>query len=227
MNILIRELLFCLLDATNSNYEMKMVHVMALRNIEVGGIERILIPIITGELVIHNSRQEQMRLAATFAVTQAITHDKELVHNLFWPILSDSMYSLQLRIMAYDMLISQLPDMQRAMNIHWLMVNEQNKHLYHYHYTTIKSLAHLKEPCLRPMMELARKIWRLTKNRNIIGPISGSYRVDYLDSKYGYGETYKLAMNIDDKSGLPRTGIFEYYHSIGRRFSPVFGVSNY
>jgi hypothetical protein len=212
------------IDNTDTNYEKKLVFIMALRNIQIGDIKRFLIPIISGELVIHD-RQEHMRLAASFAVAQAINNDKELVHSLFWPILSNPVNSLQLRIVAYDMLMSQLLDVKRLMNIHWFMINEQDKHLYNYHYTTIKSLTHLKDPCLRPVSELARKIWHLTKKRNNDDYLSGSYVMDYIDSNYGYGESVKIAINFDDTSGLPNMGIFEYSYSIGRRTNPVWGVS--
>ncbi|XP_011500532.1 PREDICTED: uncharacterized protein LOC105364329 [Ceratosolen solmsi marchali] len=210
----------CILDHTN--FEMKLVHIMALRNIQIGDIKRFLIPIISDELVIHE-RQEHMRLAASFAIAQAINNDKELVHKLFWPILSNSANSLQLRIVAYDMIMSQLLDLKCAMNVHWFMTNEQNKHLYNYHYTTIRSLAHLNDPCLRPVMELARKIWRLTKKRNNGDNLSGSYVIGYIDSKYGYGESIKVALNFDDITELPNMGIFEYTYSFGRKSNPVWG----
>lgn len=204
---------------------------MAMRNVEVGGIYKYLAPIVRGEDIffvkVDINRPEKYRTAAMWAVAKSISHDKELTYNLFWPILANKTEPLSLRITAYELLISRNPmlDMSLLMNVYWMMEQEQNEHLFNYHYTTMKSVAESTDPCMKSTSEMFRKILRLTKRRKLLSSILSRVKVfDYFDTKYGHGKTFKLGAEVDEASGIPQFGYYEAISSFARRPTLASGV---
>ncbi|KAK2584789.1 hypothetical protein KPH14_007107 [Odynerus spinipes] len=204
-------------------YQMKMVYMMAIKNVKIQNINKILEPIIRGDVAI-SEKPHHIRVQAIWAVHDTIIKDLRYTHDLLWPILADTSLPLPVRIAAYNVLINQLPHMGRIMNLYWLMVYEKNEHLYNYHVTTIKGLANSVDPCLLPVREMARKILRFTRIRPVTGPLSANYHVDYVNPKYGYGETVKTALILDELTGAPHVGSIDHIRMIGRKLIPTIGV---
>ncbi|KAI4504781.1 hypothetical protein M0802_000331 [Mischocyttarus mexicanus] len=204
-------------------YHMKLVYIMALKNIQLKEINPILEPIIRGDLVI-SEKPINIRVAAIWAIQKTIMNDLRYAYNLLWPILAETNLPLTVRIAAYNVLINQLPHMGRIMNLYWLMVYEKNEHLYNYHVTTIKGLANSVDPCLRPVREMARKILRFTRMRNVPGSLSVNYCVDYVNPKYEYGETIKTSLILNKFTGIPQVGSVEYIYMFARKRTSVIGI---
>lgn len=198
---------------------------MAIRNARVGNIEKFLEPIIRGEISI-SDYPHHIRAYAIWAIKEAVADKLDYTHDLLWPILADVSQPLPTRIVAYDVLMSQLPDMQRMMNIYWLMVYEQNNYLYNYHLTTLKGLANSVQPCLQPIREMARKIMRYTKIRPITPNLPIKQFIEYVDPVYEHGEAWNTALVFDEMNGLPTYGYSEYYQSIARKPVNKIGVSD-
>jgi len=204
---------------------MKVVYLMALKNVQVGGIEKLLEPIIRGQVLI-SEKPHHIRVQAIWTVKKAIADKVEYTHNLLWPILIDVAQPLTIRAVAYDVLMSQMPNMQRLMSIYWLMVREKNNHLYNYHYTTLKGLANSVDPCLTPVREMARKVLRFTKIRPATIVLSSNKFIDYTDPIYEHGESWKTSWILDEMTGLPHAGYFEHHASVARKPVDKVGVSN-
>lgn len=200
---------------------MKMVYMQALRNIEIGGVHKLLEPIIRGEVKV-SEKPEHLRLHAMM-VNVGMARDAEYIHNLYWPILANTAAPLELRICAYSILINQPPRIDRLMSLYWLMVFEKNEHLYNYHYTSMKTLANTVDPCMKPMMEMARKILRFTRVRPVSGIMTGDWMVDYENKEFGFGESARLMMAADELTGIPFVGMIEFDSLNNRR--PVNQVS--
>lgn len=203
---------------------MKIVYLMAMKNVQVGNIEKLLEPIIRGEVVV-SEHPHHIRVQAIWAIKNAVADKIEYTHNLLWPILADVTQSLTTRVVAYDVLMSQMPNIQRLMNIYWLMVYEQNEHLYNYHLTTLKGLANSIDPCLTPVREMARKIIRYTRIRPVTTELSSKHFIDYTDPIYEFGESFNTAWVLDELTGLPHAGYIEHRTSIARRSVERLGVS--
>lgn len=203
---------------------MKIVYLMAIKNVQVGGIEKLLEPIIRGEVMVSDN-PHHIRVQAIWAIKKAVADKVEYTHNLLWPILADVTQPLPIRIMAYDVLISQLPDMQRMMNIYWLMVYERNEHIYNYHFTTLKGLANSVDPCLRPVREMARKFMRYTRIRPTTTQLSSKHFYDYIDPVYEHGDSWINSMVLDEVTGLPHAGYLERRSSVARKPVDKIGVS--
>lgn len=198
---------------------------MAMKNVQVGNIEKLLEPIIRGEVMI-SENPHHIRVQAIWAIKKAVADKVEYTHNLLWPILADVTQPLLIRIVAYDVLMNQMPNMQRIMNIYWLMIHEQNNHLYNYHLTTLKGLANSVDPCLTPVREMARKILRFTRIRPVTTQLSSKHFVDYTDPMYEYGESWNTAWILDELTSLPHAGYIEYHTSVARKPVDKVGVSN-
>lgn len=205
-------------------YQMKVVYLMAMKNVQVGGIEKLLEPIIRGEVSI-SENPHHIRVQAIWAIKKAVADKVEYTHNLLWPILVNVTQPLSVRIVTYDVLMSQLPNMQRLMNIYWLMVQEQNNHLYNYHYTTLKGLANSVDPCLTPVREMARKVLRFTKMRPITSALSSNKFIDNTDPVYEHSASWKTSWILDEMTGLPHAGYFEHHTSVARKPVNKVGVS--
>jgi len=198
---------------------------MAMKNVQVGNIEKLLEPIIRGEVTI-SEHSDHIRAQAIWAIKKAVSDRIEYTHNLLWPILADVTQPLSIRIVAYETLMSQMPNMQRIMNIYWLMTQEPNNHLYNYHLTTLKGLANSVDPCLTPIREMARKILRFTRIRPITTQLSSKQFVDYTDPMYEFGESWNTAWILEELTGTPYAGYFEYHNSFARKSTNRMGVSN-
>lgn len=208
----------------DQSYDMKVVYLMAMRNIQVGNIEKLLEPIIRGEMMV-SEHPHHIRVQAIWAIKKAVANKVEYTHNLLWPILADVTQALPIRIMAYDVLMSQMPNTQRMMNIYWLMVYEQNEHLYNYHFTTLKGLANSVDPCLTPVREMARKIIRYTRIRPVSTQLSSKMFSDYNDPLYDLGQSSTSSLVLDEVTGLPHAGYSEVRTSVARKLVNNAGVS--
>lgn len=203
---------------------MKVVYLMAMKNVQVGNIEKLLEPIIRGEVQI-SENPYAIRAQAIWAVKEAIADKIEYTHDLMWPILADVSNPLAIRIIAYEVLMSQMPNLQRLMNIYWLMVYEKNNHLYNYHLTTLRGLANSVDPCLEPVREMARKVLSFTRIRPVTTQFSSTQFVEYTDPAYGHGESVKLSWVLNPLTGTPEGGYIEYHASVARKPVNVLGVS--
>lgn len=204
---------------------MKMVYLMAIKNVQVGNIEKLLEPIIRGEVMI-SENPHHIRVQAIWTIMKAVADKVEYTHNLLWPILVDVTQPLNVRIVTYDVLMSQMPNMQRMMNIYWFMIHEQNNHLYNYHYTTLKGLANSVDPCLMPVREMARKVLHFTRMRPVTTHLSFKHFFDYTDPVYEHSASWKNAWVLDEVTGMPLAGYFEHYTSVARKPVDKVGVSN-
>lgn len=203
---------------------MKMLYLMAMKNVQVGNIENLLEPIIRNPSSV-SDKPHHIRVQAIWAMKKAVADKPEYTHNLLWPILADVSQPLPVRIAAYDVLMYQMPNMQRLMNIYWLMVYEENDHLYNYHFTTLKGLANSVDPCLAPVREMARKIMRYTRIRPVTTQLSSRHFVDYTDPMYEHGESWNTAWVLDQLTGLPHAGYVEHRTSLARKPMERVGVS--
>jgi len=204
---------------------MKMVYLMAMRNVQVGNIEKFLEPIIRNPYSV-SDKPHHIRVQAIWAVKKAIVDKPEYTHDLLWPIFSDVSQPLPVRIVAYDVLMSQMPNMKRLMNIYWFMVYEKNNHLYNYHLTTLKGLANSVDPCLTPVREMARKVMRFTKIRPVTTELSSKKFMDYIDPMYEHGESWNSAWVLDELTSVPHAGYVEHRVSVGRKTFDRVGVSS-
>ncbi|CAK9819554.1 vit-2 [Anthophora quadrimaculata] len=197
-------------------HELKMVYMMAMKNVRLNNILTHLEPIIKGEMVV-SEKPHSIRLQAIWAIKDVVVDQPHYVHDLLWPVLSDVTLPVAIRIVAYDVLMQQVPHTGRLMNIYWFMVSEKDEHLYNYHVETIKRLANSVEPCLTPVREMANKILGFTRIRQVVGPLSTKLHVDYFDTKYGHGETMKASLILHQLTGLPYVGCIEYLTTVARK----------
>ncbi|XP_074111729.1 LOW QUALITY PROTEIN: larval-specific very high density lipoprotein [Cotesia typhae] len=183
------------------SYTLKIGYLMAIGNVQVGKIYKLLAPIIRGDISV-SKNPSHIRLMAIWAISKSVSNDYNAAHDLLWPIMSDYTLHLKLRIAAYDILIRQAPSMENILHIYWFMVYEKSEHLYNYHHTTIKSLANSLDPCDAKLRELTTKIMRFTKiHQPVPHELSASYMIDSIDRIYGHGESFRISLIHDEPTG--------------------------
>ncbi|XP_008543209.1 uncharacterized protein LOC103568231 [Microplitis demolitor] len=194
------------------SYGSQLNYLMAISNVQVGKIYKLLTPIIRGDIEVSNN-PVGIRLMAIWAIKKSISNNYNAAHDLLWPIMSDYNLPLKLRIAAYDILIRQAPTMTNILHIYWFMVYEKNEHLYNYHHTTIKGLANSIDLCDVKLRELTTKIMRFTKIHTPVPyQLSESYMFDSMDEIYGHGESLRVSVTRDELTGNLEVIYFE--HSI-------------
>ncbi|KAG8034766.1 hypothetical protein G9C98_007842 [Cotesia typhae] len=201
------------------SYTLKIGYLMAIGNVQVGKIYKLLAPIIRGDISV-SKNPSHIRLMAIWAISKSVSNDYNAAHDLLWPIMSDYTLHLKLRIAAYDILIRQAPSMENILHIYWFMVYEKSEHLYNYHHTTIKSLANSLDPCDAKLRELTTKIMRFTKiHQPVPHELSASYMIDSIDRIYGHGESFRISLIHDEPTGnleiyLNAEGIHDFINQI-------------
>ena len=206
------------------SYEMKMVYLMAIKNVAVTDILTILEPIIRGEVSI-SEEPISIRIQAIWAIKKMVTKLRAYAYDLLWPILASPTLPHTLRIVAYDVLMNTEPDTGSLMNMYWFMVYEKNEHLYNYHVETIKGLVESVDPCLAPLQEMASKILRFTRMRNAPGPLSTKFYIDSFNQVFGHGEAFKVSLIMHQQTGLPYVGSVDHFTSVARKPVSRWGVS--
>lgn len=204
---------------------MKMVYMMAMKNVRLTQILKFLEPIIRGDEVV-SDKPHNIRAQAIWIMKNVVFEHPRYCYNLLWPVLTDVTLPTAVRIAAFDVLMNETPQLGRFINVYWLMVYEKNEHLYNYYVDTIKGLATSVDPCLMQAREMAKKLLKIVRVRNVTGPLSRKFYVDYVDNKYEYNERVKGSLIVDHTSGLPYVGSIEHIASVKAR-KPVtkLGVS--
>lgn len=204
---------------------MKMVYLMALKNVQVGRIHEHLAPFVRGDLSVPEN-PVNFRLMAIWAISKSLESDYHYAHDLLWPVMADKSLPVKLRIAAYEILMHQAPSMTDVLHMYWFMVYESNEHLYNYHHTTIKGIANSVDPCRHHLRELVRKIMRFTRvHETIRYTLSSAYSVDYKDELYNHAERFDTGMIVNEVTGKPEVIKFEHITIDGRKPVNNFGVS--
>lgn len=211
--------------ADEPTHHMKMVYMMAMKNVRLTQILKFLEPIIRGDEVV-SDKPHNIRAQAIWIMKNVVFEHPRYCYNLLWPVLTDVTLPTAVRIAAFDVLMNETPQLGRFINVYWLMVYEKNEHLYNYYVDTIKGLATSVDPCLMQAREMAKKLLKIVRVRNVTGPLSRKFYVDYVDNKYEYNERVKGSLIVDHTSGLPYVGSIEHIASVKAR-KPVtkLGVS--
>ncbi|KAK1122398.1 hypothetical protein K0M31_009620 [Melipona bicolor] len=203
-------------------FHMKMVYMMAMKNVRMSHVLKHLEPIISGKEVV-SKKPYNIRVQAIWIVKH-INVGLHYTHDLLWPVLSDVSLPTVVRVAAFDVLVHQVTHLGRFMNIYWLMVDEKDEHLYNYYVDTIKGLANSVDPCLMKTREICKKVLKFISKRNVDGPLSRKIHVDYEDKKYGYAESVKTSLVLDS-TGFPYVGSVEHVETVTRKPVHKWGVS--
>ncbi|XP_043288151.1 uncharacterized protein [Venturia canescens] len=221
-NDLLSKLLQIVFDKVKSDTsdEMRVVYLMAMKNMEYGKIHEILAPIVRGELSLSEDPMK-FRLLAIWAIEKSVEADYPSAHNLLWPIMADLTLPVKLRIAAYEILMHQAPTMTDVLHMYWFMVYEKNEHLYNFHHTTIKGIANSVDPCKTQLRELVRKIMRFTRIHDWSRQYQLSYArsFDYKDEKYDHAQKLHTDVILNEVTGTPE--VIKIQHIITEARRPV------
>ncbi|KAF2880059.1 hypothetical protein ILUMI_26128 [Ignelater luminosus] len=125
-----------------------------------------------------------------WAVAPMVMADPDMVFELYWPIFSDWSQHLDMRMLAYYIIMESHPPISRLLNVYWEMQAEPDNELYHFHYSYLQSMAHTTDPCHQVFRLNAAQILRFTRKPNYHG-YSIFHQMDYIDKKYKFGGEFR------------------------------------
>ncbi|XP_057329191.1 uncharacterized protein LOC130670035 [Microplitis mediator] len=183
-------------------YEFQLIWLSAIHNIEVGKIYELLAPIIRGDLLLPE-KPDFFRLLAIWASRKSFSTNRDQAYSLLWPLMTDCTISLKVRLAAYETLLYQATSVADIERIQFFMMNEKNKHFYHYHFTTMKSIVNLKSSCSSKLRTLVNTVWNTTQVRQSLSYGHSSFSIfDELD-KNGDGYKIKAAQIHNEITNVP------------------------
>ncbi|XP_046735154.1 uncharacterized protein LOC124404802 [Diprion similis] len=206
---------------SETSFDMKLVYIYGMRNIQIGDVHKLLEPIVRGDLKL-SKKPEYLRFHAIMAFWRA-SLATEYIDDLFWPIMVDTELMLSIRIWAFNILLEQSPQIDRLIQLYWFMTEEKNEHLYNHYYTTIKSLAYSTNPCLILVKEKAAQILRVITVRENSDTLTGFHEIDYENKKFGFGEAAKFFIAYGEENGAPTAAFIEY--DIIKKRKPINAIS--
>ncbi|XP_014296291.2 vitellogenin-5 [Microplitis demolitor] len=184
-------------------YEMKVVWLGVIHNVQVGNIYKLLSPIVRGEISV-SEHPDYIRLLSIGAMLRSLYSNYDHAIDLLWPIMTDRTLPLKLRLGAYNILLQQSRTMTDFLRIHWFMITETNQHLYNFHLTTIRSFANSKCPCLAKMREFSTKILLFTHvPATVSHDLSTLYVIDSMNSESD-GLLVKITVVHDEFTEVPK-----------------------
>lgn len=125
-----------------------MLYLQGLRNLRFGNVVDYLDPIIRD-----NTQSDDIRFLAMFITMESAWSrgNSDKIYETFWPIFENRTAALELRVAAFNTLLTSNPTPARLMSIHALMETETDSHMINFYRTTILSLAGTTQPCYRKL----------------------------------------------------------------------------
>ncbi|XP_043280856.1 uncharacterized protein [Venturia canescens] len=183
-----------------SNYDKKMVWLEGLSNIQLGRVVEFLEPIASGNSV----ESRHLRVLAAWASLPTAPLRPDVIYPVYWPIFVNRTEHLELRIAALTLLMASSPSANRMISLYWYMHDEPDRHLYHFFYTTLKSLERNNFPCYKHLGGIAAQFTRVLRkpspNENII---TGNYLFDYQDTKRHFGAMVQNLIIANPRTNIP------------------------
>lgn len=121
-----------------------MLYLQGLRNLKLGKVADYLDPVIRDE-----TQSTDIRFLAANAIYSVSNKRADKAYETFWPIFENRSSALEMRVVAFSVLMFSNPTPARLISIHALMESETNPHLINFYRTTILSLAGTTHPCLQ------------------------------------------------------------------------------
>uniref|UniRef100_W4VR27 Putative crossveinless d n=1 Tax=Corethrella appendiculata TaxID=1370023 RepID=W4VR27_9DIPT len=171
---------------TAKTYEQQLVWLHGLKNIQVGSVYKLLLPLVEGEQVLELTYDRHLRLQAIYGFREAV-HDHAYIYEYLWPIFVDTTLPVELRIAALKGILST-EDVTYLTKAFWWMNSEVNHHLYSYFYSVVYSLAESTIKFDTPIGKYARYIAKYYKYYEV-DTYTKAFYYDYADPEYGFGGT--------------------------------------
>ncbi|KAF5306632.1 hypothetical protein FQA39_LY08821 [Lamprigera yunnana] len=185
----------------------------ALFNTKSPKVFELLEPIAKGD----KSAPIALRVWSIWMVAHVIVGNPNLIYELCWPIMINTEEPMELRIVAYYVLMESHPSLTRLLNIQHTLEEEKDSELYYVHYKYILRMSSTSDSChYISKLNLAHILKNAPQPR--LHGLSDYYQIDYTNSKYQYGEDVNYISGETDDSFWFK---FEYNLQFSnKRFNP-------
>lgn len=187
-------------NSTN-DLELKVLYIQALHNTKSEKIVQILLPFIDNP----SGNEHPLRLTSLWAVASAASKNKQLLYEIYWPIVTNPEEDIELRITAFYVIMESRPEMSKILNLYWELANDPHPDLYHFYYTYILAKYRTTDPCNDKFQMMAGKLLRLS-GKPEFQALSGYYETEYFDEEHKWGNDFNNLIIAGNRS---RTFKFE------------------
>ncbi|XP_052897521.1 uncharacterized protein LOC128304380 [Anopheles moucheti] len=120
-------------------FEEQLVWLHGLKNIQLGTVGELLVPLVKGEPVLDLAYDRHLQVHVIYALMHIMEHEHDTLFEIVFPIVTDDTLPIELRVAAVKVIVS-MEDVHYCSKLVAFMTVETNVHLYSYFITTIRSL---------------------------------------------------------------------------------------
>lgn len=198
---LIADIFFQGVVENEGDYLKQLVHIEALKNLNVIEAVNYLEQIIERRNIILN---DDLRIRAMMG-PHPITKFPSKVYKTYMPIFKNVSEPVEIRAVALQMLLDyQLENSgDKQFSLHWHMADENSHRLYNFYYTLLKSYAESVNPQHQQKKASAEGILQVTRKPSIQPWENTAWMYNYISKPYGYGYEFILKTFGDGKRAIP------------------------
>ncbi|XP_041778986.1 uncharacterized protein LOC121597347 [Anopheles merus] len=120
-------------------FEEQLVWLHGLKNIQLGTVGELLVPLVKGEQVLELAYDRHLQVHVIYALMEIMEHEHDALFEVVFPIVVDDTLPVELRVAAVKVIVS-MEDVHYFTKLVAFMKMEKNVHLYSYFVTTVRSL---------------------------------------------------------------------------------------
>ncbi|KAK4878920.1 hypothetical protein RN001_007066 [Aquatica leii] len=191
----------------------QILGMQALFNTKSPFIVETFVPIAKGE----KHASIMMRVWAMWMIAHVTVGKSDYIYNLYWPLLVDQNEPVEIRVVAYYVLMESHPSLTRLRNIQHTLEQERHSDLYYVHYNYMTTMSQSTDPCHYVSQLNIAQVFKNAPAPTSRG-FSHYYQADYIDQKYKYGEEVNYIY-----TGGKHSGMFKWEYNVqlaNRRYNP-------
>uniref|UniRef100_A0A182PLQ4 Vitellogenin domain-containing protein n=1 Tax=Anopheles epiroticus TaxID=199890 RepID=A0A182PLQ4_9DIPT len=121
------------------SFEEQLVWLHGLKNIQLGTVGELLVPLVKGEQVLELAYDRHLQVHVIYALMEIMEHKHDALFEVVFPVVVDDTLPVELRVAAVKVIVS-MEDVHYFTKLVAYMKQEKNVHLYSYFVTTVRSL---------------------------------------------------------------------------------------
>ncbi|XP_053677156.1 uncharacterized protein LOC128727285 [Anopheles nili] len=120
-------------------FEEQLVWLHGLKNIQLGTVGELLVPLVKGEQVLELPYDRHLQVHVIYALMEIMEHEHDTLFEVVFPVVVDETLPVELRVAAVKVIVA-MEDVHYLSKLVAFMKVETDPHLYSYFVTTVRSV---------------------------------------------------------------------------------------
>ncbi|XP_039448853.1 uncharacterized protein LOC120427964 [Culex pipiens pallens] len=178
-------------------FEDQLVWLHGLKNIEVGTVYELIVPIVKGEQVLDLHYDRHLRVHAVYSLEKILHYDYDTLFETVYPVFVEETLATELRVAALKVLLST-EEVKYFAKIANYIKTEKNPQVYSFFVTTVQ---HMAESCIHEETDY----WQFVKQtekffKHVDTTVeTQAFYYDYVDKKHFFGASVYGNLIADNK----------------------------